>query len=73
MPGEHAILGLSQLRDADRQPDSRCGQGGGKNKGGKIRQHPVPEFIAIAESTVIGRLGEGAGLCTRMSGSATMS
>ena len=70
MPREHAILGLSQLRDADRQPDSRRGQGGGKNKGGEIRQHPMPEFVVIAETTAIGRLRETAGLCVWMGGSA---
>jgi hypothetical protein len=70
VPREHAILGLSQLRDADRQPDSRCGQGGGKNKGGEIRQHPMPEFVVIVESPVVGRLRETAGLCVWMGGSA---
>ena len=57
MSGQGAILGLLQFRDAECQPDSRDGQAGGKNEGGEIRQHPMPEFVLVAHDALIGEAG----------------
>ncbi|MGX9444147.1 hypothetical protein ACWX0K_16415 [Nitrobacteraceae bacterium UC4446_H13] len=66
MSGQGAILGLLQFRDAERQPNSRDGQAGGKHEGGEIRQHPMSEFVLVAHEATIGWSGGLAGINVRM-------
>lgn len=65
MPRQDAVLGLPQLRNADGQPDSRGGQADGKNEGGEVCQHPMPEFVLIAHGWIIGRSGVPVGINAR--------
>src|SRR3979411_1318447 len=44
---QHAILGLAQIRDAHREPNSDCRQRDGEGEGGNVCEHAMAKIIRL--------------------------